>query len=66
MSSCPLLEKRRAESMPKDKAAALSEAENMVFGRSKYGELTAKFLSIKKIKRTLWFFRESRIMQRGK
>ena len=52
--------------MPKDKAAALSEAENMVFGRSKYGELTAKFLSLKKIKQTLWFFRESRIMQREK
>ena len=66
MFSCHLLEKRRAESMPKDKAAALSEAENMVFGRPKYGELTAKFLSLKKIKQTLWFFRESRIMQREK
>ena len=52
--------------MPKDKAAALSEAENMVFGRPKYGELTAKSLSLKKIKRTLWFFRESRITQSGK
>ena len=39
-------DKKRAESMLKDNAAAFSEAENMLFG-SKYEELVVKSLRLK-------------------
>ena len=59
-------DKKRAESVLKHNATEYTGADDMLFG-STYEELMAKSLSSKKqIKGTIWFNKESRIIQEGK